>query len=97
MTSGRILLWASYNPVHLVPVAYQELAEAVTEANPEKVSETGSKTSDTITDSGKKKQRPESVITVPQIPTARRGKVTRGIYRLVGYWDELTVCGEMPQ
>jgi hypothetical protein len=54
MTSGRIPLWASYNPIHLVPVAYQELAEAVTEGNPDKVSETGSKTSAIITDSRKR-------------------------------------------
>jgi hypothetical protein len=74
-----VLLWASHDPVQLVPEAYQELADVVLEDDHDEGSDAGSPLSATTTSSGSKRKNAESVITTPLVPITKCGRVSHGV------------------
>jgi hypothetical protein len=74
-TREGIPLWSDWDPVHLVPTAYRELAEAVLETSAaDNSDDTASESASAISSSSHGKRLPESVITVPELPASKRGR-----------------------
>jgi hypothetical protein len=72
------------DPVHLAPEAYQELAEAVVTAGGADTSDTCSEAASSASCTSHGKRLPESVVTVPARPAAKRGRNNPGV-RLAGW------------
>jgi hypothetical protein len=78
-TREGIPLWSNWDPVHLAPEAYRELAEAVLTAGIAETSDTGSEAASSTSCASHGKWLPESVITVPEPPAAKRGRNAAGV------------------
>ncbi len=75
VTRSGIPLWSTWDPVHLVEEAYEELAYAVLNARDGDVgdgSDSASCSSGGFTDKSYKRRRPDAVITKPLDPVSKR-------------------------
>jgi hypothetical protein len=75
-TRGGIPLWSNWDPVHLAPEAYQELADAVVTAGGADETDSASETAITASTVSQNRKRPESVVMVPRPPAGKRGRQT---------------------
>ncbi len=73
-TREGIPLWSNWDPVHLAPEAYRELAETVVAVGGVDMSDTGSKTASTASCASHGNRLPEAVVTVPAPLAAKRGR-----------------------
>jgi hypothetical protein len=78
-TREGIPLWSNWDPVHLAPEAYRELAEAVVTVGSVDTSDTGSEAASSTSCTSHGKRLPESVVTVPEPPVAKQGRNTAGV------------------
>jgi hypothetical protein len=79
-TREGIPLWSNWDPVHLAPAAYRELAEAVlVTSTADNSDDTASESASVITCASHGKRLPESVITVPEVPASKRGRTGSGV------------------
>jgi hypothetical protein len=78
-TPEGVPLWSNWDPVHLAPEAYRELADAVLTAGDADTSDTGSEAASSTSCASHGKRLPESVITVPEPPAAKRGRNAFGV------------------
>ncbi len=79
-TREGIPLWSNWDPVHLAPEAYRELAEAVLVTSTADTSDdTASESASVATCASHGKRLPESVITVPEVPASNRGRTGSGV------------------
>jgi hypothetical protein len=79
-TREGIPLWSNWDPVHLAPAAYRELAEAVLVTSTADTSDdTASESASVTTCASHGKRLPESVITVPEVPATKRGRTGSGV------------------
>jgi hypothetical protein len=78
-TREGIPLWSNWEPVHLAPEAYRELAEAVLVAGSADTSDTALEAASSTTCAGHGKRLPESVITVPEVLASKRGRHGSGV------------------
>jgi hypothetical protein len=76
MTREGIPLWFPWDPVHLAPEAYQELADAMATAGYTDEFDSASESASTASTGRQNRKRPELVITVPRLPAAKRGETT---------------------
>jgi hypothetical protein len=73
LTSDGASLWCTGDPVHLFPDAYQDLVGAFSEEGDGSV--TGEPDgSISASSEGLKRRNPESVVTLPKMPAAKRGR-----------------------
>jgi hypothetical protein len=77
-TREGVPLWSNWDPVHLAPEAYKELADYVLTAGEPDTSEAGSESASSVSNVSFGKRLPESVITVPEPPAAKRGRNALG-------------------
>jgi hypothetical protein len=73
-TREGVPLWSDWDPVHLAPEAYRELADTVLSAGDADTSDTGSEAASSASCASYGKRLPESVITVPEPPAPKRGQ-----------------------
>ncbi len=78
-TREGVPLWSNWDPVHLAPEAYRELADAVLSAGDADTSDTGSEAASSASCTSYGKCLPESVITVPEPPAPKRGRNALGV------------------
>jgi hypothetical protein len=73
-TRQGVPLWFNWDPVHLAPEAYKELADTALSAGDAETSDTGSEAASSASCASYGKRLPESVITMPEPPAPKRGR-----------------------